>query len=136
MESILNFLKKNWLWVAAAVVVIAIVIIIRRRKRQVDPVFPGGDENPTVASNSEAMFPLQPYALVNEYSPAKGSMGSQIKTLQMIYNANNKSGSPLDVDGKYGPKSLGAFKGFFYDMISSNGTIQKAQYEEILKKYN
>ena len=134
MKSILNFLKNNWLWIAAALVVIAIIII--RRKRQPEPVEPGGTGATTVASNSEAKFPLQPYTLVNEYSTDKGSMGSQIKTLQMIYNANNTSGTPLDVDGKYGSKTLGAFLGFFYDMIASNGTISESQYEQILKKYN
>ena len=84
----------------------------------------------------DAKYPLTPYTLAGEYSKEKGSMGSQIKTLQMIYNANNKSGSPLDVDGKYGPKSLGAFLGFYYDMIATNGQITQAQYEQILKKYN
>ena len=134
MKSILNFLKNNWLWVAAALVVIAIIII--RRKRQPEPVEPGGSAKPSVAANSDAKFPLQPYSLVNEYSTGKGSMGSQIKTLQMIYNANNTSGTPLDVDGKYGSRTLGAFLGFFYDMIASNGTISESQYNEILKKYN
>lgn len=133
MKSILNFLKNNWLWVVAALVVFAIII---RRKRQPEPVEPGGSAKPSVAANSDAKFPLQPYSLVNEYSTGKGSMGSQIKTLQMIYNANNISGTPLDVDGKYGSRTLGAFLGFFYDMIASNGTISESQYNEILKKYN
>lgn len=135
MNGIVNFLKKNWYYIAAVVVVIVVVVIIRRR-RTPEPVEPGGSVKPSVASNSDAKFPLQPYSLVNEYSTGKGSMGSQIKTLQMIYNANNTSGTPLDVDGKYGSKTLGAFLGFFYDMIASNGTISESQYNEILKKYN
>lgn len=135
MNGIVNFLKKNWYYIAAVVVVIVVVVIIRRR-RTPEPVEPGGSVKPSVAANSDAKFPLQPYSLVNEYSTGKGSMGSQIKTLQMIYNANNTSGTPLDVDGKYGSKTLGAFLGFFYDMIASNGTISESQYNEILKKYN
>lgn len=133
MNGIVNFLKKNWYYIAAVVLVIVVVVIIRRR-RTPEPVEPGGSAKPS--ANSDAKFPLQPYGLVNEYSTGKGSMGSQIKTLQMIYNANNKSGTPLDVDGKYGSKTLGAFLGFFYDMIASNGTISESQYNEILKKYN
>lgn len=135
MNGIVNFLKKNWYYIAAVVVVIVVVAIIRRR-RTPEPVEPGGSAKPSVVANSDAKFPLQPYSLVNEYSTGKGSMGSQIKTLQMIYNANNTSGTPLDVDGKYGSRTLGAFLGFFYDMIASNGTISASQYNEILKKYN
>lgn len=130
-----NFIKKNWYWLVGAIVLIVVVrIVIRRRNAENE------EENQNTAgsgsSSPDAKFPLQPYTLVNEYSTDKGSMGSQIKTLQMIYNANNKSGSPLDVDGKYGPKTLGAFLGFYYDMIASNGTISEGQYEQILKKYN
>ena len=136
MENIFNFLKKNWYYVAAVVVLIVVVVIIRRRNKSSETTLIEGSETTAGTTNTNAKFPLQPYALAGEYSTEKGSMGSQIKTLQMIYNKNNTNGTPLDVDGKYGPKSLGAFLGFFYDMIASNGTIMEAQYNQILQKYN
>jgi len=152
METIINFFKKNWLKVAIVLLVIIVVVIIRRKNRKkdnysatIDNGQSGGDEQSWDGDQSwgggdtpsaKAKFPLQPRSLAGSYSNAKGSMGSQIKTLQMIYNANATTGTPLNVDGKYGPKSEGAFTGFFYDMIASNGTINESQYEQILKKYN
>ena len=135
MNGILNFLKKNWYWVAAVVLLIVVVVIIRRRKRQILYYNPETGEDIVDSADNKATFPLTPRSLAGAYSNKKGSMGSQIKTLQRFYNENNKSGTPLDVDGKYGPKSLGAFLGFFGDEISSNGVITEAQFGQIVIKH-
>lgn len=129
-----NFIKNYWVWIALAVVLIVIgVVMYRSRKKRLEEV-----KNKIVegATSQDASFPLQPYNLAGGYSTAKGSMGAQIKKLQEINNANNTYNEPLDVDGKYGPKSLEAFKNEFWDNIADNGTISKSQYEQILKKYN
>ena len=136
MENIINFLKKNWYYIAAVVLVIVVIVIIRRRRSN------GDDDNSdtghlTGAEDINATFPLQPYSLVKTYSSAKGSKGNQIKKLQSIYNNNNSGGTPLDVNGKYGPKSEAVFKGFFTETteINPNGTITEAQYNAILEKF-
>lgn len=138
MNGILNFLKKNWYYVAAVVLLIIVVVVVIRRKNNDnnnDNNNDGNGTNPTGVPDADAKFPLRPYALVNEYSTAKGSLGSQIKTLQMIYN-KNAQGNQLEEDGKYGKNSLNAFRGFFYDMISTNGTITEVQYNAIIEKFN
>ena len=129
MENIINFLKKNWYYIAAVVLVIVVIVIIRRRRNNSE------EESGSSAKDINATFPLQPYSVVKTYSSAKGSKGNQIKKLQSIYNKQISSGTPLDVDGKYGPKSEGAFIGFFGDMINPNGVITEAQYNAILEKF-
>lgn len=126
MENIINFLKKNWYYIAAVVLVIVVIVIIRRRRAN------GEEES---GSGLLATFPLQPYSVAKTYSSAKGSKGNQIKKLQTIYNKQITSGTPLDVDGKYGPRSEGVFIGFFGDMINPNGVITEAQYNAILEKF-
>lgn len=134
MENIINFLKKNWYYIAAVVLVIVVIVIIRRRRAN------GEEESGSGlllgAEDINATFPLQPYSVAKTYSSAKGSKGNQIKKLQSIYNKQNSSATPLDVDGKYGPESEGAFIGFFGDMINPNGVITEAQYNAIMAKYN
>lgn len=84
---------------------------------------------------NDATYPLQPHSLAGSYSAEKGSMGTQIQFLQQIYNDNLTSGTPLATDGKYGPKTLGAFLGYFGNEIASNGVITEAQYDQIIKKH-
>ena len=133
MENIINFLKKNWYYIAAMVLVIVVIVIIRRRRNN------GEEESGTGlllgAEDINATFPLQPYSVVKTYSSAKGSKGNQIKKLQAIYNNKISNGTPLDVDGKYGPKTEGAFIGFYGDMINPNGVITEAQYNAIVEKF-
>ena len=133
MENIINFLKKNWYYIAAVVLVIVVIVIIRRRRAN------GEDESGSGlllgAEDINATFPLQPYSVVKTYSSAKGSKGNQIKKLQTIYNNNVSNGTPLDTDGKYGPRTEGVFIGFFGDMINPNGVITEAQYNAILEKF-
>ena len=129
MENIINFLKKNWYYIAAVVLVIVVIVIIRRRRAN------GEEESGSSAKDINAMFPLQPYSVAKTYSSAKGSKGNQIKKLQTIYNNNVSNGTPLDTDGKYGPRTEGVFIGFFGDMINPNGVITEAQYNAILEKF-
>ena len=133
MENIINFLKKNWYYIAAVVLVIVVIVIIRRRRANGEKE--SGSGLLLGAEDINATFPLQPYSVVKTYSSAKGSSGSQIKKLQTIYNNNISNGTPLDVDGKYGPKTEGVFIGFFGDMINPNGVITEAQYNAILEKF-
>lgn len=129
MENIINFLKKNWYYIAAVVLVIVVIVIIRRRRAN------GEEESGSGAEDINATFPLQPYSVAKTYSSAKGSKGNQIVKLQSIYNKHISSGTPLKVDGKYGPDSEGAFIGFFGEMINPNGVITEAQYNAILEKF-
>lgn len=136
MNGILNFLKKNWCWVAAVVLLIVVVVVVLRRKNKSDDetiVDPENTETPD--GLKDATYPLQPRSLAGSYSAEKGSMGTQIKFLQQIYNDNLTSGTPLATDGKYGPKTLGAFLGYFGNEIASNGVITEAQYDQIIKKH-
>lgn len=141
MKNILDFLKSKWYYIAALVVLIVIVVVIRRRRNQKDEILSGQTQSNNSAKTTvptglqDCTFPLQPYTIAGGYSADKGSKGKQIATLQAIYNANSTNGSYVTVDGAYGAKTLGAFKGFFYDMIASNGTISQAQYEQIVNKY-
>ena len=129
MENIINFLKKNWYYIAAVVLVIVVIVIIRRRRNNSE------EESGSSAKDINATFPLQPYSVVKTYSSAKGSKGNQIKKLQTIYNNNVSNGTPLDTDGKSGPRTEGVFIGFFGDMINPNGVITEAQYNAILEKF-
>lgn len=135
MENIIKFFKKNWYYVAAVVLLIVVVVIIVRRRNKSN----NGVEDPenTVAPDGlkDATYPLTPYSVAGSYSAEKGSMGTQIQFLQKLYNNNNSGGTALATDGKYGTKTLGAFKGFFGDMINANGTITEAQYDKIIEKF-
>lgn len=132
MNSIKNFIKNYWVWIGFAVILIVISIVMyRSRKKRLEE-----EAKIVEQTGQDASFPLQPYELVSVYSAAKGSMGAQIKKLQEINNANNTTDEPLVVDGKYGPKSLAAFRNTFANDIASNGTVAKSQYEQILSKFN
>ena len=136
MESILNFLKKNWYWVAAAVLLIVIVVVVIRRKRKSDAVddaekmkslFYGTGNIADPQGLTEAKYPLKPYAMVGEYSADKGSMGTQIRYLQSLINEADAYEKKLTEDGKYGPETLKAFKAVWGKMMSGNGTVTEAQ---------
>lgn len=136
MEDIIKFLKKNWYYVAAVVLLIVIVVVIRRRKKKIEnPDYPDPENTVTPEGLKDATYPLQPYSIAGGYSADRGSMGTQIKFLQQLYNDNLTSGTPLVTDGKYGPKTLGAFLGYFGNEIASNGVITEAQYDQIIKNH-
>ena len=61
-------------------------------------------------------------------------MGTQIRYLQKLINDAGAYTERLTEDGKYGSKTLAAFKEVWNDSISGNGTITEAQYDEIVKK--
>ena len=127
-----NYIKKHWIWLAAAIVVIVLIAAIRRKKKS-----SGSEKDDTkVTTNDlpEAEFPLQHYDLAGSYSASKGSYGYQIKYLQKLINDANAYSEKLAEDGKYGPKTLAAFREVWGGMINGNGTITKDQYEEIVKK--
>lgn len=133
MNKIANFFKNNWYYILGVVLLVIIVVVIIRRRR--DNNGSGALEPETPVKEQDATFPLQPYSLANAYSPERGSAGKQVAKLQQIYNENISTGTPLVVDGLYGPNSLAAFKGFFDNEIATNGIVQKAQYEQILTKH-
>lgn len=136
MEDIIKFLKKNWYYVAAVVLLIVIVVVIKRRKKKIEnPDYPDPENTETPEGLKDATYPLQPYSIAGNYSADRGSMGTQIKFLQQLYNDNLTTGTPLVTDGKYGPKTLGAFLGFFGNEIASNGVINEAQYDQIIKNH-
>lgn len=137
MEDIIKFLKTNWLYVAAVVLLIVIVVVIRRRKKKIEKnaFYPDPENTETPEGLKDAAYPLQPYSVAGNYSADRGSMGTQIKFLQQLYNENLTTGTPLVTDGKYGPKTLGAFLGYFGNEIASNGVINEAQYDKIIKNH-
>ncbi|MBO7469694.1 MAG: hypothetical protein J6T81_06145 [Bacteroidales bacterium] len=141
MEDIIKFLKKNWYYVAAVVVLIVVILIIRRRRKNnaaaEAALFYGTGNTADSMGLTDAKYPLRPYDMVGVYSADKGSMGAQIRYLQKLINDSGAYNEKLDEDGKYGAKTLAAFKYVWANSISGNGTITEAQYDEIIKKsYN
>ena len=99
--------KKLMIGLAAIVLLAVVVVIIKRRKttEESDAVvtvpYGSGD-----AKLPEASFPLRPKS--GGYSASTGSYGQQIADLQKM--CNEKYGTSLTVDGKFGPKTEKAFE--------------------------
>lgn len=141
MEAITKFVKKYWAWIGVAVVLIVIGIVMYRQrqarlKREAEEAEKKGANSSvnTTKKSNEATFPLRPYDLVGEYSLEKGSMGNQIKVLQGLINKADAYTEKLDEDGKYGSKTLAAFRSVWSNMMAGNGTIAEAQYNQIIEK--
>lgn len=139
MEDIIKFLKKNWYYVAAVVLLIVVVVVIRRRNKKEKELAEKGLFSGTSGVGDggmpDAKYPLRPYEMVSGYSAEKGSYGYQIKYLQNLINEADAYTEKLPEDGKYGPKTLAAFKAVYANNIASNGQINETQYDEIVKKY-
>lgn len=106
--------RKTWIIMAVAVLVtVAVILIIRRnrRKKELETSDPGVETGN--ASTTTAKYPLRP--AMTGYSAENGSYGWQIKVIQKSLNDINGSG--LDVDGKFGPKTLAAVKSAFPTQI-------------------
>ena len=140
MENVKKFVKRYWIWIGVAVVLIVIGVIMYRQrqarlKREAEEAEKKGTNSVnTTKKSNEATFPLRPYDLVGEYSLEKGSMGNQIKVLQGLINKADAYTEKLDEDGKYGSKTLAAFKSVWSNLMAGNGTITEAQYNQIIEK--
>lgn len=126
MKSILRN-KRLMIGLAIAVVIVTIVIIIRRRN---DNGENKDDINEPQGGYSEdlplATFPLRSYSMVKEYSAEKGSYGQQIANLQK--GCNDKYGTNLTVDGKWGPKTDEVFRKRLGTLLFVGG-ISEDQYK-------
>ena len=126
-----NLIKNKKILIARSLVIVSVVVIViifRRKdtgKESGDPVSGGGS-----SQLPEAAFPLKPYSQVGEYSAAKGSYGRQIAELQK--RCNDKYGTDLAVDGKYGPATYEAFGKYMGVKLFLNG-ISEAQYGVYMK---
>lgn len=130
--------RKTQLIIGGIILAIVAFFLIRRwikKGKNEDSDYPDPENTVTPDGLKDATYPLQPRSLAGSYSADKGSMGTQIQFLQKLYNENLTTGTPLATDGKYGPKTLGAFLGFFGNEIASNGVITEAQYDQIVKKH-
>lgn len=88
-------------------VIVAVVFIIRKKKKdvdQADQVITGSSD--TATGLPSASFPLRPRS--GNYTASSGSYGKQIAELQKM--CNEKYGTSLTVDGKFGPKTEKAFE--------------------------
>lgn len=96
---------------AVLVAVIAFVIIRKRRKDSEDNdiVVIGTSDSVSIEKLPSASFPLRPKS--SGFSTSTGSYGKQIADLQKL--CNEKYGTNLTVDGKFGPKTEKAFEDKF-----------------------
>lgn len=142
MNMHINF-KDRKTQIAIGVIILAIValFVIRHRLKacnkkggSVSSDNAGSDSN-TTTGLAEASFPLRPYNMAGVYSAEKGSRGTQIRYLQKVLNDSGYE-PRLEEDGKYGPKTLEAFKSEFADeYVGKDGSISKSQYTGIVSKY-
>ena len=99
---------------AVLVLLVVVVVIIRRRKasEEADVVITGSSGSGD-AKLPSASFPLRPKS--GGYSASTGSYGQQIADLQKM--CNEKYGTSLTVDGKFGPKTEKAFEEKFPTLL-------------------
>ena len=96
-------------------VLLVVVIVVWKRRKTVDEsdvIITGSSDSGSVKLSS-ASFPLRPKS--GGYSASSGSYGQQIADLQKM--CNEKYGTKLVVDGKFGPKTEKAFEEKFPTLL-------------------
>ena len=105
-----ELLRNKKMMIAVAVLAIVIVLVIIRKRRrdaeEADIIMSESSSSTTSKDLPSASFPLRPKS--GSYTASTGSYGKQIAELQKM--CNEKYGTNLVVDGKFGPKTVKAIK--------------------------
>lgn len=121
--------KKMMIAVAVLAIVIVLVIIRKRRKdaEEADIIMSESSSSTTSKDLPSASFPLRPKS--GSYTTSTGSYGKQIAELQKM--CNEKYGTNLVVDGKFGPKTEKAFEEKFPTLLFP-GEISQNHYNTLM----
>ena len=121
--------KKVMMAFAVLVMVIAFVIIRKRRKdaEDSDIVVTETSDSISIEKLPSASFPLRPKS--SGFSTSTGSYGKQIAELQKM--CNEKYGTNLVVDGKFGPNTEKAFEEKFPTLLFP-GEISQNHYNTLM----
>jgi|GEM_PF-5112382 len=104
--------NKKVMMAFAVLVAIAAFVVIRKRRKDAedsDIVVTETSDSVSIEKLPSASFPLRPKS--SGFSTSTGSYGRQIAELQKL--CNEKYGTNLTVDGKFGPKTEKAFEDKF-----------------------
>lgn len=131
----MKLFKNRKIMITLTLLLLAAIIIIVRRRKNKDDASEGGSAGGSSSGSDPlplATFPLRPYSQAGEYSAAKGSYGQQIANLQKI--CSQKFGYKLQIDGKWGDKSTGAFHKCLGTILFSDN-ISEQQYNLFIKQH-